>query len=154
MIRPLRRAHFRVWCVLALVLPVAFAAAYRAIPRTVTSPLPVRAMPESRGPVVATIDRPAALYRLRGSAEVGYQLEVVLKRPLRSARVVVRAAANADDGDAVDRDAILGTLDVRGLTRIDIGRERLDRFVLSDAIRGDIVDTLDFGSTSEEGSHP
>lgn len=152
MIRPLRRAHFLAWCALALLLPVAFTAAYQAIPRSVTGPIPARSIQDARDPVVSTLDRPAALYRLRGSSEVGYQIEVVPKRPLRSARLVVQASdASPEAGEST---RLFGTVGARGITRIDVGRELPAGFVLRDPIRDEIVETLDFATDATQGDAP
>jgi hypothetical protein len=155
MMKPLRKRHFQIWIVLAVLIPVAIVFAWLAIPDTE----PVKLLQSSTAdllPVIkSTDDKKDYTVNLRTNNEnTIWQLEWKNKTALTvPSAVVYKASPNPSEGGAFEsfkpgESELIGRIEARGdyifPLKYDSGEYKELNIVLYDFIHQKTIDTLNF----------
>ena len=116
MIASLRNNHFRIWIILAIVIPVAFIYAFMNVPERRISHFSrelIGQMPE----LIKEIENDDLKVTVRGNQNSQHQLEVLLKRPVPVPSGVFHLVNN---NEAISNQSFLGNVNSQGLYRFPI----------------------------------
>ena len=116
MIAALRNNHFRIWIIVAIVIPVAFIYAFMNVPEKRISDFSrdlIGQMPE----LIKEIENDDLKVNVRGNRNNQYQLEILLKRPVPVPSGVFHLVNNKR---SISDQTLLGNVNSQGLYRFPI----------------------------------
>ena len=129
MIAKLRKRHFQLWAVIALILPILIILAYTNVREIETDDFEL-AQPAAFSDVIANSQGEYTLLNLRKQG-TEYQLEAVISKPIQAANTMVQMKSEKGD-------IILGRLGSKGLYRFAIP----EGVVISDELQISIFDQI------------
>ncbi|MFA8436340.1 MAG: hypothetical protein ACEPOZ_17655 [Marinifilaceae bacterium] len=119
-----RKRHLISWLLLALLLPIGFAAAIWVIPQPIHQEEIFRKYPEALPEVISWKSSDNLVAALRADTErEDYQLEIIVTKPFQHPNILVYLYTNA--GDNPENQILLGSLNSKGSMRFPIPLEKL-----------------------------
>ena len=147
MTKPLRKMHFRLWAILAVVLPAAIITAWVSIPAKKTQALLQTSSNTILPVILEKSENEKYFVALRGSFDTSQlQLQWISKKKLQYPTALIYAVA--ENGDGINGSKLIGRIEATGewYFRLDSTfthePDHVNRFVLYDFIHQQIIDTI------------
>jgi len=146
-IKPLRKRHFQVWTVMALLLPAAIITAWLSIPKQKTQLLLQSSSAGALPVLLKKIENKNYSVALRGNPDTSrFQLEWVAKNPLQYPTATIYEAGQP--GKGINGSKLIGRIETGGTWyfTLDSGfkyrTDQANQFLLYDFIHQQIIDTI------------
>ena len=145
MIKPLRKKHFQIWMVLAILIPVGIISAYISIPKTTTNKLLQPTAGEALPVLIKSIDRTDYATSLRTNKDSS-QWQLEWKNKTTSVYPSSLIYQLAENSDGIKQAAIIGRVEARGDYYFSLKKDSTNnyRFVVYDIIHQTKIDSLNF----------
>ena len=147
MIKPLRKRHFQIWTVMAVVLPGAIILAWLSIPTKKSQPLLQSSARTALPLLLEKGENENYLVTLRGSLDTShFQLEWINKKILQYPTASIYEMAQ--DGISIDSSKLIGRIETAGEWHFLLDStftyrpDHVYRFLLYDFIHQQIIDTI------------
>ena len=148
MIRSLRKRHWQIWTLMAVILPLGMISGWLVVPRPVKDHLWQPSSSVALPVILKTVKRENYTVNLRASADgSARQLEWINQSALTSPSAIVYELAASDTARPMENSALIGRIDSRGTYHFNLKKENTDspvQFVLYDIIHHQIIDRINF----------
>jgi hypothetical protein len=146
MIRPLRKRHFQIWVVLAIILPAGIISGWQAIKLPVKNSL-LQPSPSAALPVnIENIGKPNYATSLRASTDKSsWQLEWINNAELTAPSAIIYQTKGGND--KIEDGDIIGRIEGRGVFHFPLKKDTSGNpfhFVLYDIIHHQVIDRINF----------